>query len=66
MLHSVYWRREAFNPCDPVGATVKALPEDAEKVKRGDETFFKYGDTWYRPFYSGSDVVYMVTEAPQA
>ena len=45
--------------------TVKALPEDAQKEKVGDDDYFVYGDTWYKPFYSGSDVVYMVTDKPK-
>lgn len=48
----------------PIGATVPELPADAEKQTVGDQDYFVYADTWYKPFYSGSDVVYMVVEAP--
>ena len=48
----------------PAGATVQNIPEDAKKQKVGDEDYFVYGSTWYKPFYSGSDVVYMVVPKP--
>ena len=49
----------------PVGATVKDLPEEAEKITISGKSYFLYADTYYRPFYSGSDVVYMVIEKPE-
>ena len=34
--------------------------------KVGSETYYVSGDAYYKAFYSGSDVVYMVTENPEA
>ncbi len=49
----------------PLGATVTALPEDAEEKTVGDDTFFVYAGTWYKPFYAGDDVIYMVSANPE-
>lgn len=49
----------------PIGATVSLIPEDAEEKKVGEETYYVYAGTWYKPFYSGDDVVYMVTSAQE-
>ncbi len=46
----------------PIGATVTELPEDAEKTSAGGQDYFVYNDTWYQPFYSGSNAVYVVVE----
>jgi hypothetical protein len=40
------------------------LPEDAKEQKIGDDTYFVYAGTYYKPFYSGDDVVYMVSAMP--
>ena len=48
----------------PIGATVTELPEDAVKETVGGQDFFVYADTWYQPFYSGSNAVYVVVEKP--
>ena len=48
----------------PMGASVSALPDDAKKTTVGSDTYYVYTDTWYKPFYSGSDVVYMVVGEP--
>jgi len=48
----------------PLGAMVPDLPKDAKQQKVGDDTYFEYADTWYKPFYSGSDVVYQVIDKP--
>jgi len=29
-------------------------------------TYFVFNDTYYRPFYSGSDVIYIVAEKPES
>jgi hypothetical protein len=29
-------------------------------------SYFVYADVWYRPYYSGSDVIYTVVEKPEA
>ena len=49
----------------PIGATVTMLPEDAEEKMVGKTKYFLYAETWYKPFYSGDDVVYMVSAAPE-
>ena len=49
----------------PIGATVTDLPEGAEKKTVKDQDFFVYAGTWYQPFYSGSNVVYVVAEEPE-
>ena len=49
----------------PQGATVPYVPEGAVEKKIGGETYFVAGDTYYKAFYSGSDVVYMVTANPE-
>jgi hypothetical protein len=48
----------------PIGVTVTVLPEDTAEKKVGDDTYFAYAGTWYKPFYSGEEVVYMVQAAP--
>ena len=50
----------------PQGATVPYVPEGAAEKEIDGETYFVYGNTYYKAFYSGSDVVYMVTAAPEA
>jgi hypothetical protein len=45
-------------------ATVPSLPEGAEQRDVDGNTHFVYADTFYKPFYSGSDVVYMVVADP--
>ena len=50
----------------PQGATVPYVPEGAVEKEIGDVTYFVSGDTYYKAFYSGSDVVYMVTGNPKA
>ena len=48
----------------PVGGIVPSLPEGAEKKTVGDADYFVYTGTFYKPFYSGADVVYMVVLDP--
>ncbi len=43
-----------------VGATVDSLPDGATQETIEGSTYFVYSETFYTPFYSGSDVVYMV------
>ena len=49
----------------PAGATVPYVPEGAVEKKVDGETYFVAGTTYYKAFYSGSDVVYMVTANPE-
>ena len=50
----------------PMGALVPSLPEGSTSTTVDDNAYFIYNDTHYRPFYSGSDVVYQVVEDPTA
>ena len=54
---------EVIDP--PVGATVPYVPEGAETKTIGGTEYFISGNTYYKAFYSGSDVVYMVSPPPQ-
>ena len=48
----------------PIGATVTELPGGAEKQTVGKQDYFVYDETWYQPFYSGSNAVYVVVKKP--
>ncbi len=48
----------------PVGATVPYLPEDAEQKTIGGSTYFVFEGTYYRPFASDDETIYMVSEKP--
>ena len=50
----------------PVGATVPSLPDGATQETINGAPYYGYAGTYYKPFYSGSDVVYMVVEKPKA
>jgi hypothetical protein len=47
----------------PIGSTVTKLPNGAvsENIKGA---YFRFGDAYYRPFYSGSSVIYKVVAKP--
>ncbi len=49
----------------PLGATVPYLPEEAVKKTIGSMTFYVFEGTYYQPFASGDDVIYMVVEDPE-
>ena len=49
----------------PVGAKVDYVPDGASSETIDGVTYFVYSDTYYRPFYSGSEVVYIVAEKPE-
>jgi len=48
----------------PIGAIVPTLPDGAEQKSIGGADYFVYAGTYYQPFYSGSNVVYMVVKDP--
>ena len=48
----------------PVGATVSYLPEEATKETVNGKKYFVYADTYYRPFASDGETIYMVVEKP--
>jgi Family of unknown function (DUF6515) len=50
----------------PVGAKVDYLPDGAASKTVDGVVYFVYNDVWYRTFYSGSEVVYIVAEKPEA
>jgi len=50
----------------PLGAKVDYLPDGASSKTVDGVVYFTYNDVYYRPFYSGSDVVYIVSEKPEA
>jgi hypothetical protein len=49
----------------PVGATVNSLPDGATSETVNGTAYFVYAGTYYKAFYSGNDVVYMVVENPK-
>jgi hypothetical protein len=49
-----------------MGATVPYLPEEASEVTVAGKKYFVYDDTYYRPYASDGDTVYMVVEDPRA
>ena len=48
----------------PVGSTVDSLPDGASQKSVDGTSYFVYAEAFYRPFYSGSDVVYRVVADP--
>lgn len=48
----------------PPGATVPYLPDEAEEKTVLDKKYFVYNGTYYRPFASDGDTVYMVVDDP--
>jgi hypothetical protein len=48
----------------PVGSTVSTLPSGAVDQNIKGTTYFVFGDAYYRPFYSGSSVIYEVVAKP--
>ena len=49
----------------PVGATVPYLPDEAEEETIDDKSYFVYADTYYKPFVSDGETIYMVVEDPR-
>jgi hypothetical protein len=50
----------------PVGATVPYLPDDAKEKMVDGSKFFVHETTWYRPFSSDGETIYMVVDDPTA
>lgn len=48
----------------PIGATVPYLPDDATKQVVGGKTYYVHNTTWYKPYSSDGDTIYMVVEKP--
>jgi hypothetical protein len=53
-----------FTPMIPHGATVSSLPPNASSQSFLGTTYFVSNGTYYKPFYSGSSVVYQVVTPP--
>jgi len=49
----------------PVGATVPYLPDEADEKTVNGKKYFVYEGTYYQPFASEDDTVYMVVEDPR-
>ncbi len=49
----------------PVGATVPYIPEKADEKMIGGKKYFVYADTYYRPYASDGETIYMVVENPK-
>lgn len=49
----------------PVGATVSYLPDEAREETVGGKAYLVYEDTYYRPFASDGETIYMVVENPR-
>ena len=49
----------------PVGATVPYLPDEAKAETVKGKKYFVYESTYYRPFSSDGDTVYMVVDDPR-
>jgi hypothetical protein len=42
----------------PIGVLVTFIPKGSATVTVNGAKYLEFGGIWYRPFYSGSDVVY--------
>lgn len=49
----------------PAGAVVDNLPEGAEEVKVGDQTYVKYGDTYYLPVQVDGKNAYEIAQVEE-
>ncbi len=47
-----------------LGATAPYLPDEADEQTIGGTTYMVYEGTYYRPFVSEGETIYMVVEAP--
>ena len=48
----------------PIGAVVSSLPDGTNTVVKTGETYFEYGQTYYKAASSGGGVVYEVVTTP--
>jgi hypothetical protein len=48
----------------PPGATVPYLPEEADEETVNGKTYFVHAGTYYKPFASDGETIYMVVENP--
>jgi uncharacterized protein DUF6515 len=48
------------------GAVVSNLPEGGEEVKIGDQTYVKFGETYYQPVQKDGNNMYEVVQVKDA
>ena len=48
----------------PIGATVPCLPDEADEETIAGTTYMVHEGTYYRPFVSEGETIYMVVEDP--
>ena len=48
-----------------VGKRVVTLPSGAETVVVRGHTYHRHAGIWYRPYYEGTTVVYVIVEDPE-
>lgn len=46
----------------PTGTCVPYLPDGYEELEIQGATYMKLGATYYRPYYEGDEVIYVVTK----
>ena len=49
----------------PVGATVPYLPDEAKEETVGGKKYFVHKGTYYRPFASDGETIYMIVKDPK-
>ena len=49
----------------PAGATVPYLPEDADETTVDGKAYFVYAGTYYKPYASDGETIYMVVTDPR-
>ncbi len=49
----------------PIGATVPYIPDETDEKMIGGKKYFVYADTYYRPYASDGETIYMVVEKPK-
>ena len=49
----------------PVGATVPYIPQESDEEMIGGKKYFVYEGTFYRPYASDGETIYMVIENPK-
>ena len=49
----------------PPGATVPYVPDEADETNVNGKTYYVHDDTYYQPFSSEGDTIYMVVEDPR-
>ena len=64
MTDDAEYNYEVVGP--PVGATVPYLLEEADEQRVSGKTCFSYEGTYYQPFASEGETIYMVVEDPYA